>query len=93
MFRTWLGMEQLNLIQQQHTFTNQKKCTTTQNKQKKLKPGSVAFCHIWPGNGERLFWFWHFVNLSQVSYFDTRPHMGQVVSSCHDINDAYTTLA
>jgi len=37
-------MKKLNLTQQQHTFTNQKKCTTTQNKhdikarfQKKLK--------------------------------------------------------
>jgi len=28
-------MEKLNLIQQKHTLTNQKKCTTTQNKQKK----------------------------------------------------------
>ena len=29
---SWLGMEKLNLTQQKHTFTNQKKCTTTQNK-------------------------------------------------------------
>jgi len=27
---SWLGMEKLNLPQQKHTFTNQKKCTTTQ---------------------------------------------------------------
>jgi len=27
-------MEKLNLTQQKHTFTNEKKCTTTQNKQK-----------------------------------------------------------
>ena len=26
------GMEKLNLLQQKHKFTNQKKCTTTQNK-------------------------------------------------------------
>jgi len=26
--------EKLNLTQQKHTFTNQKKCTTTQNKHK-----------------------------------------------------------
>jgi len=32
-------MEKLNLTQPKHTFTNQKKCTTTQNKHKKLKPG------------------------------------------------------
>jgi len=25
-------MEKLNLTQQKHTFTNEKKCTTTQNK-------------------------------------------------------------
>jgi len=34
---SWLGMEKLNPMQQKHTFTNQKKCTTTQNKHKKLK--------------------------------------------------------
>jgi len=27
-------MEKLNVTQQQHTFTNEKKCTTTQNKHK-----------------------------------------------------------
>jgi len=27
-------MEKLNLTQQKHAFTNQKKCTTTQNKHK-----------------------------------------------------------
>jgi len=32
---SWLGVEKLNLTQQKRTFTNQKKCTTTQNKQKK----------------------------------------------------------
>jgi len=31
-------MKKLNLTQQKHTFTNQKKCTTIQ----KLKPGLVA---------------------------------------------------
>jgi len=35
-------MEKQNLTQQKHTFTNQNKCTTTQNKHKKLKPGLVA---------------------------------------------------
>jgi len=30
-------MEKLNLTQQKHTFTNQKKCTATQNKNKKTK--------------------------------------------------------
>jgi len=31
---SWLGMEKQNLTQQKHTFTNQMKCTTTQNKQR-----------------------------------------------------------
>jgi len=34
---SWLCIEKLNLTQQKHTFTNQKKCTTTQNKHKKTK--------------------------------------------------------
>jgi len=34
---SWLGMEKLNLTQQKHPFTNQKKCTMTQNKHKKTK--------------------------------------------------------
>jgi len=35
-------MERQNITQQKHAFTNQNKCTTTQNKHKKLKPGLVA---------------------------------------------------
>ena len=61
---TWYGMEKLNLTQQKHAFTKQKKCTTTQNKHKKLKPGLVASYDIRPGRGEGLFLFWHFINLS-----------------------------
>ena len=61
---SWLGMEKLNLTQQKHTFSNQKKCTTTQNRRKKLKPGLFASYDVRPGNGEGLFWFWHFTNLS-----------------------------
>jgi len=57
-------MEKLNLTQQKHTFTDQKKCTATQNKHKKLKPALVASYDIRPGNGEGLFWFWRFINLS-----------------------------
>ena len=57
-------MEELNLTQQKHTFTNQKKCTTTQNKHKKLKPCLAASYDIQPGNGEGLFLFRHFINLS-----------------------------
>jgi len=31
---------------------------------KKLQPGLVAYYDIWPGNGEGLFWFRRFINLS-----------------------------
>jgi len=48
-------MEKLSLKQQKLTFTNQKKCTTPQNKHKKLKPGLVAFYDIRPGNRAGLF--------------------------------------
>ena len=57
-------MEKQNLTQQKHAFTNQNKCTTTQNKHKTLKPGLVASYNIRPGNREGLFWFWRFINLS-----------------------------
>ena len=48
-------MEKLNLTQQKHAFTNQKKCTTTQNKHKRLKPRWVTFYDIRPGNAAGLF--------------------------------------
>jgi len=47
--------KKLHLTQQKHAFTNHKKCTTTQNKNKKLKPGLVAFYDMWPGNAVGLF--------------------------------------
>ena len=37
----WYG-KKLNVTRQKHAFANQKKCTATQNKHKKLKPGLVA---------------------------------------------------
>jgi len=40
-----------NLTQQKHTFTNLKKCTIIQNKNKKLNPSIVASYNIRPGNG------------------------------------------
>jgi len=69
---SWLGMEKLNLKQQRHTFTNQKKCTTTQNKHRKIKRGLVASYDIRPGNRQGLLWFWCFMNLS-LTYCDTYP--------------------
>jgi len=62
-----------NLTQQKHTFTNQNKRTTTQNKHKKLKPGLVASYDIRPGNGEGLFVFWRFINCHLLIYLDTYP--------------------
>jgi len=47
--------EKRNPTQQKHAFASQKKCTTTQNEHKKLKPGLVAFYDIGPGNGAGLF--------------------------------------
>jgi len=38
--------------------------TTTQNKHKKLKPGSATSYDIQPGNGHGLFWYRCFINLS-----------------------------
>jgi len=40
----------LNLTQQKHTFTSDKKCTT-----QKLKPRLVTFYDIWPRKGACLF--------------------------------------
>jgi len=60
----WFGMEKLKLTQQKHTFTDRNKHTTTQNKHNKLKPHLVASYDIRPGNGDGLFWFWCFINLS-----------------------------
>ena len=59
-----LVWKKLNPTQQKHIFTSQKTCTTTQNKHKKLMPGLVASYDIRPENGEGLFLFWRFINLS-----------------------------
>jgi len=46
---------------------------------KKLKPGLVASYDIWPGNGEGLYWFRRFINLSLTYTFTYSPgtHRGQ----------------
>ena len=60
----WHGKTKPNTTKD--TFTNQKKCTTstTQNKHRKLKSGLVASCDIRPENGEDLFFYRRFINLS-----------------------------
>jgi len=40
---------------------------------KKLKPGLVASYNIWPGNGEGLFWFWCYINLSLTYLLEHLP--------------------
>jgi len=45
----------LHYSRQKYAFTNQKKCTATQNKHTKLKPGLIAFYDIRRGNGTGLF--------------------------------------
>jgi len=42
-------------------------CPIPYGSHKKLKPGLVASYDIPPGNGEGLFWFWRFINLSLPS--------------------------
>ena len=47
---SWLGMKKLNLTQQKHAFTNQKKCTTTQNVHKKSQiwlPFTTSGLEMW----------------------------------------------
>jgi len=45
-------MEKLNLTQEKHTFANQKKCTTTKNKQKTKARFSRLLLHLaWKRRG------------------------------------------
>ena len=65
-------MEKQSLTQQRHTFTNQKKCTTTRNKCKKLKPGLVASYDVRPGNGQGISVLRKFVTYL-LTYLNTYP--------------------
>jgi len=53
-------MEKQDLTQQKHAFTNQNKFTTTQKTKARF---SWILWHP-SGNGEGLFWFQRFINLS-----------------------------
>jgi len=66
-------MEKLNLKHNKSTHSPIKR-NILQYKinTKKLKPGLVASYNIPPGNGEGLFWFRHFINMS-LTYLDTYP--------------------
>jgi len=58
---SWLVIEKLNLTQQKHTFTNQKKCTTTQNKHKKTKArfSRLLWHQFWKRTGPFLVSVFH----------------------------------
>jgi len=56
---------------------------------KKLKPGLVASYNIQPWNGEGLFWFRRFINLSFTylirllpTYLQLQTHMGHCFNKC-----------
>ena len=59
-----LSTEKLKQTQQKQTCIRNTIYYNMKLTPKKRKPGSVASYHIWHGNGEGLFWFWHFINLS-----------------------------
>jgi len=77
----WYEQKQ-NLTQQKQAFANQNKSTATQNKQK-TKHRFVASYNIRPGNGEGLFWFWHFINLTPTSVLKTFTHLLTVPDGTH----------
>jgi len=85
---SWLGMEKQN-----HTFINEKKCTTTQQKHKKIKPGLVASYDIRPGNGEGQFLFRRIINMSSTyllrqlpTYLQPRTNTGPYMQQGPSIN-------
>ena len=67
-------MEKQNRTQQKYAFT---KTNVLQHKinTKKLKPGLSASYDIWPGNGEGLFLFRRFINLSLTNVLKTLSHL------------------
>ena len=73
---SWLGIEKLNLTQQKHTFTNHKKCTTTQNMHKKTKAGlSCLLRHpAWKRRGPILVLMLHNLSLTYLQPWDPQRH-------------------
>ena len=83
---SWLGMEKTKPNTIKACIHQSKKCITTQNKRKKLKPGLVISYDIRLGNGEGLFLLQHFINLSltylltyQLTY-STKTHTRPTVT-------------
>ena len=70
---SWLGMEKQKLLQQQHIFTYQKKCTTTQNKHKKTQARfSCLLRHpAWKWSGPILVSALHKFVTYLLTYLDT----------------------
>ena len=67
----WHGSQANPLAWYRETKPNTTKAHIHQSKQiyynaKELKPGLVASYNIRPGNGEGLFWFWRFIDLSLI---------------------------
>ena len=62
---SWLSTEKLKQTQQSKHASITKYSTHKMNS-KKLKPGLVGSYDLRPGNGQDLFWFWRFINLSLI---------------------------
>jgi len=82
---SWLGMKELNVNTTKAHIHHQKNVLQHKINTKKLKPGIVASYDVQPGNGEGLFWFQCFINLSLTYLFRHLPtycspkiHTGQV---------------
>jgi len=84
---SWLGKEKQNLTQQKHTFINQKKCITTQNKHKKtIARFSWLLWHpAWEWTGPTMVLALHkfatYLLRHLPTYLQPRTHMGQVTDN------------
>jgi len=69
---SWLGMEKTKLNTTKAHIYQSKAMYNNIKYKKKLKSGLIASYDIRPGNGEGLFWFQHFINLS-LTYLLRHP--------------------
>jgi len=61
---SWLSTAKPKQTQQKQTWIHNKIYYNIKLTPKKIKPGLVTSYNIRTGNGEDLFWFWRFINLS-----------------------------
>jgi len=83
---SWHGMDKINLTQQKHAFTNQKKCTTARNKHKKTK---YRFSYLlrhparkrrWPILISSLHKFVTYLNIYPLTALEhTGPHAAECI--------------